>query len=114
MEKDSNEILIFAGKAREILYKNDFYTSDRLNDLLEVIKNERGVLSSYISSYSIDYDKKIIQIQFRKAFIKKFDEGKYDSITFYDVIDPCLDKLFKKFKTEIYSYFPLEDVLNFY
>jgi hypothetical protein len=112
--KTQDEIIIFAGEVRKKFCKNSFYSPDKLDTLLEIIKNEKGNISSYISSHSIDYINKTIQIQFRKAFIKKFGDDKYNSIVFYSAIDPAMKKFFNRYKTDIYSSMNMEDVMKFY
>jgi hypothetical protein len=112
--KPQDDIIIFTGEVRQKLYKNEFYSKDKLDTLLDIIKNEKGNISSYISSYSIDYTNKSIQIQFRKAFMKKFAENRYNSAMFYNAIDPAMKKFFARYKSSIYSMMNIEDVLKFY
>jgi hypothetical protein len=112
--RPQDEIITFTGEVRKKLCKSQFYSVDKLDSLLEIIKNEKGNISSYISSYSIDYTNKTLQIQFRKAFMKKFEDDRYNSIVFYEAIDAAMKKFFERYKTHIYSIMEVEDVLKFY
>jgi len=112
--RQQDEIITFAGDVRQKLCKSQFYSTDKLDTLLEIIRNEKGNISSYISSYSIDYVNKSIQIQFRKAFMKKFEGDRYNSIVFYEAIDAAMKKFFDRYKTDIYSHMSMEEVLKFY
>jgi len=112
--KSQEELIIFAGDVRHKLCKNEFYSPDKLDTLLDIIKTEKGDVSNYISSYNIDYTNKTIQIQFRKAFMKKIDGNAYNSMTFYSIIDAIMKKFYNQYKTSIYSLMHVEDVIKFF
>lgn len=111
--RPQDELITFAGEVRQKLCKSEFYSHDKLDTLLEIIGSEKG-MSSYVSTCSIDYVNKTIQIQFRKSFLKKLNEESYSSMAFYSVIDVSMCKFFERYKTSIYSNMNVDDVLKFF
>jgi hypothetical protein len=111
---EQDKLITFVGDVRQKLFKNEFYTQDKLDDLLNIISGEEGYMGGYISSHAVDYDNKVIQIQFRKNYMKKFDDDKYNSMAFYNAIDLAMDKFFSNYKTSIYSLLEIKDVLKFF
>ena len=94
--------LQFSGKVKRALCKNDFYSKEKLDKLLDII-NTSSKLNSYVSSSNINYETKTIQLNIRKAYMKKFKDNKYNSLYFYSPINECIYKLYRNYYNDIYS-----------
>lgn len=94
--------LQFSGKVKRALCKNDFYSKEKLDNLLDII-NTSSKLNSYVSSSNINYETKTIQLNIRKAYMKKFKDNKYNSLYFYGPINECIYKLYRNYYNDIYS-----------
>lgn len=105
--------LKFSGEIKRALCKNDFYSKDKLDRLLEII-NTSSRLNSYVSSSNINYDTKTIQLNIRKAYMKKFKDNRYDSLYFYGPINECMNKLFKEYYNDIYSIIGPTNIITFF
>lgn len=112
--KPQDETIMFVGEVRQKLFKNQFYSKDKLDTLLDMIKTERGDLSNYISSHEIDYNNKIIQLQFRKIFITKYEEDSCNALAFYNIMNTVMNKFFDTYRSEVYSMMHVSDVIKFY
>ena len=109
---NTNDRLFFSGQVREKLYKNKFYSEDRLGRLLEIF--ESSPMSSYISSHSIDTQNNLIRLNMRQKFLDKFEDRQNNSIEFYDTINFGMDIFFKEYRSMICSILGNSDSLQFY
>lgn len=109
---DTNSDITFAGMVREKLHKNGFYTVDAVNWLVGSIM--ASSMSSYISSYSIDYEDKRIRLNLRQKYLNKFGDGQNDSFSFYDALEDSFKDLFSVYKSSVCSLLEPSGLLQFY
>jgi hypothetical protein len=113
IKEDKIDELKFSGEIKRLLCKNDFYSPVRLNKLLDII-NTSSKLNSYVSSSNINYETKTIQLNIRKAYMKKFKDNRYNSLFFYEPINECMDQLYHEYFNDIYSIIGGENLLTFF
>lgn len=80
---------------RSLLYSNNFYTQDILNEFVETIKSTNK-MDSYISSYYIYYNdtEPEIRLTLRKAYFNRFGYNKFNPMVFYQIFNESMKKLF--------------------
>lgn len=100
------------GKIRELLYEANFYTEEKINDLLNIIYN--SYLKSYISTSHYNYNEKSIQLNMRKTFMCKFEGEQNNSLAFYNIMNECIKEFLTKYKPEVMSIIGNEniDIIN--
>lgn len=97
---NSNRRLRVYADFRSILYANNFYTPEILNEFVNYVRNS-SKLASYISSYYIYTDYPLepeVRFTFRKAYFNRFGEDKFNSMSFYSIFNESMKNVFKNHK----------------
>ena len=75
-DKDCKSIITDSGTIREMLCKHGFYTEMKLNNLIDIIRND-SIFCNGLSTYSINPDHRFIELRFRNAFVKKNEDMEF-------------------------------------
>jgi len=107
--EQTNEKIEFAGTARKNLHRNEFYTEDKIDRLLVLLKETFGGFSKIVENNgSIT-----ILIKDDHTF-DKFGSRKYNSMEYYQYANEAFDKFFKEYRVFIYSIFGPTNAELFY
>ena len=102
----SNNIFTSVGNIKALLLRNFYTDSQVIDELCSIIQKN----NSYVSSLSYCPENNSLQIQFRKAYVSKVNDGN-DGMSYYNSFNDSLNELFSTFNDRLIEMFG-EEFIN--